>query len=212
MKQGRDVDSAELAFRMRAGGYAIIIGMVGAGIGLLVFAGSTGGLLLGLLCGVAAAAVVYFGTLTLAEHGGRVASSIYQPSGSSTPAVREYSFADSLVARGHFQQAVETYEQLAIEHADDPEPRLRQARVLRDHLGAHEQAATAFKKVLQISTLKPEIELRTARELVELYLHKQRNPQMAMPHLARIAENYKGTPTGDWARAELMDIKQSLQL
>jgi tetratricopeptide (TPR) repeat protein len=201
----RDVDSAEIAFRTRTAAYAIIVGVVIAGLGVAV-AG-----LLGLVIGIASGVFVYFGTLYLAERSGRVAASLYHSSGSSTPAKREYSFADSLVARGMYAEAARQYAQHASEHPDDAEPRIRRARVLRDHLGDYEEAFTEYKQILRMPALPPETQLAVLREQAELCTHRIRDPRRALPYLARIGEKFGGTPTAAWARQELADIKAAMR-
>jgi hypothetical protein len=208
----RDVDSAEVAFRTRAGAYAILIGLVSIAIGVAA-AGAFGfPIVAGIAGGIGAGAATYFIVMFISERAGGAAASLYRPSGSSTPALREYSFADSLVARDMIPAAVAEYERLSIEHPDDPEPLLRRARVQRDYQKAYADAALTFRRALAVETLKPETELATLRELVELYVHRQRDPQPALPYLARIAEKFSGTPAADWARAELREIKQSMLL
>jgi hypothetical protein len=201
----RDVDSAEVAFRLRAAAYAIIIGVVFTGLGIAL-AGAAG-----LLIGIASGAVVYFGVLFFAERSGRVAASLYHSSGSSTPARREYSFADSLVARGMYAEAAAQYLQHAEEYTDDPEPRMRRARVLRDHLQDHEQAFLDFKEILAMPALPAETMLAVLREQVELCTHRMREPQRALPYLARISDAFPGTPTAQWARQEIADIKAAMR-
>ena len=179
----RDVDHAEVAMKMRTGAYA----------------------------GVAVGAIAYFGALFIADRGGAIGASIYQPSGSSTPAVREYSLADSLVARGRIDEAAEAYQLLSEDYPGDPEPRLRHARLLRDKAERYEEAAQIFKSILGMAGLKPETELVALRELVELCTHKLHAPQRALPYLARISEKFAGTPTAQWARAEALEIKQQMK-
>lgn len=203
----RDVDSAETAFRVRAAGYAAIIAAVGAGITLLV----NGSILIALSTGALLVGLIYFGVLFLAEQGGRMGVSIFHPSGSSTPAVRDYSLAGSLVARAQYEEAVAEYQRLSVEHPQDPEPRLRHARVLCNSLHAYEDAGIVLRQILQMPALKPEIEQTVLRELVELYIHKQQHPQRALPFLARIAEKFAGTPVSQWARREARAIKESMQ-
>ena len=207
----RDVDSAEHAFRAKAGAYATVVGMVSIVLGVVAAVSFGLSPLLGIAGGIGAGAATYFVAMYISEHAGSAAASLYKPSGSSTPAVREYSFADSLVARHMIGEAVAEYGRLSIQYPEDPEPLLRRARVQRDYQKAYAEAAITFKQVLAIETLKPETQLATLRELVELHVHRQREPQAALPHLARIAETFSGTAVAEWARAELRDIKQSMQ-
>ena len=48
---------------------------------------------------------------------------------------------------------------------------------------------------------------RARRELIELYRGKMDAPTRAAPVLARMAEEYDGTPEGAWAAAELAEVK-----
>lgn len=201
----RDVDSAETAYRLRAGSYALIVGVVSAGVATML-AGPAG-----VVIGVVIAAFVYLGTLYIAERSGRAAASIYHTSGSSTPAVREYSLADSFVARGMIPQALAEYESLANQYTADPEPLLRKARVLRNNVRDYEAALTDYRRVLGIDGLKPETELATLREITELCTHKLQEPPRALPFLARISEKFRGTPTAEWARNEVASIKAAMQ-
>lgn len=207
MTNVRDVDSAETAFRIKAAVYGVPVGALAAGIaftfsGTLIYA-----ILAFAIVGGAVAAVALY----VADRGGEIGAGLYRPSGSSTPAVREYSYADSLVARGQPAQAVAAYQELSRQHPGDPEPRLRRARVLRDHLQQHEDAIGAFRELLRLPTLKRETELVVLREIVETHVQKQRQPERALPYLARIAEKFAGTPTAEWARTEAREIKANMQ-
>lgn len=203
----KDTDSAEQAFRLRALSYCLLIVFVAAGASILLGAP----ILFGLIIGIAIGAFTYFGALFIADRGGSVAASIYQPSGSSTPPIREYSLADSLVARGRIDEAAEAYQVLSEDFPNDPEPRLRHARLLRDKTQRYDESARIFKTVLTIPQLKPEVELVALRELVELCTHKLREPQRALPYLARIAQKFGATPTGAWASNEAKEIKLQMQ-
>jgi hypothetical protein len=203
----KDIDSAELTFRLRAGAYAAIAFVVAIAGALALGKG----IVVALLAGVGMALIVYFGPLLIADRSGRIGASIYQPSGSSTPQVREFSLADSLVARGLIDQAAEAYQLLSEDFPDDPEPRIRHARLLRDQSARYEESAALFKSILSLRALQPETELVVLRELVELHTHKQQQPTRALPYLARIAEKFGDSPTGAWARNEARDIKQQMQ-
>ena len=45
------------------------------------------------------------------------------------------------------------------------------------------------------------------RELIELY-NRSGHPTKAAPELARLAEIHSDTPEGEWARAELIEVKK----
>ena len=209
--KARDVDSAELAFKLRAFAMAMLVfGMCVAG-GVIVAAYAGTSMLWGVLLGAGAGVIVYFSALFISDRSSRLAASVYGGAGSSTPSIAEYSLADSLVARGRYEEAAEAYALLSEDFPADPEPRLRHARLLRDRTGDYEAAAIVFKKILSMPALKPAVELTVLRELSELFANKLQEPVRALPFLARIAEKYATTPTGSWARAEIKDLKQNIQ-
>lgn len=159
-------------------------------------------------------AAVWAGTFVIplvsAALGGRAAGTLYNPSGSSTPRRREYSHAESLVARGFHREAVEAFEIAVAEGPTDPTPYLRIARLCRDQLGRPEDGARWFKRALAESEMSESVSLLTARELVELYTVKLSQPGRAAPVLARIAEERGGTKLGDWAAEELASLKAAM--
>ena len=204
----KDHDSAELAFRLRSGAYGLMM------LGMCTLGATLAGLppILGLAAGLVASVAVYFGSLFIADRSGSIGASVYGTSGSSTPSLREYSLADSLVARGRYDEAAEAYQLLSEDFPADAEPRLRHARLLRDKSARYEDAALILKQTLSIPALKPETELAVLRELVELFTHKLKQPTRALPYLARIVEKHGDGATGQWARAEAKEIKQQMQV
>jgi hypothetical protein len=147
----------------------------------------------------------------LSERGGSVGASIYNASGSSTPAPREYSLAESLIARGQVSEAAEAYRLLAEDYPNDPEPAVRRARLLRDKLKQYEISADWFKRALSVPDIEPQKEIALLRELCELYIHKINAPPRALPFLVRITEKHPTSPAATWARQEYTDIKQAMR-
>lgn len=179
---------------------------VGGFIGLL--AGSRiGHPVLGLLGGILLATVIPFAMVGSA---GKMSSTLYNPSGSSTPHKREYSLAASLAIRGQYAKAAAAYELATSEYPDDPEPYLCLARLLRDELGRYEEAARWFKRARSDANMSDGQALLASRELIELYTVQLGEPAKAAPELARLAEKYEGTPEGDWARDELTEVKRGM--
>lgn len=182
------------------GGLASVVGMAaqdwGIGTALLVTGGTW--------------ALAFFGPFALATLGGRAARQIYNPSGRTTPPKREYSHADSLVARGLHQEAIDAFEVAISDDPSDPTPYLRIARTCRDHTKRFEDAAIWFKRALRESAITPGIAHLATRELVELYMTKLGDPGRAAPLLARVAEGAAGTPEGEWAARELALAKASI--
>lgn len=208
MKPLKDVDSQNVALLLRGAPYGAVIGLVAAAAAAI--AGHQP-LWVALLVGVAAAAIGTFLPYLLASRGAEIGGSIYTPQGSSTPPIREYSLAESLVARGQLNEAVEAYELLVEDNPQDAEPAIRLARLLRDKLARFEEAAGWYRRALLKPKLEPSVEVALTRELIELYTHKLRTPNAALPYLKRLAERHAQHPAAAWAREQYAEIKQEMK-
>jgi hypothetical protein len=133
------------------------------------------------------------------------------PSGKSTPMDRQYSLAQSLVARGRFEDAVKEYERCAAAYPTDPEPCMRLARLHRDDLQNYDVAVTWFKRASAVVNVPPGTDIMATRELIEVYTHRLKQPVSATPHLARLAARHPGTPAAEWARRELAALKETIR-
>ena len=204
-KKLKDVDSASRAQNLHAFGYAAYGGVIFGFLGFAKFGP------IGFFPGWIFGAAVIYGVTTLAAGllGGGAAS-LYMSSGSSTPAKREYSHGDALNAHGKYEEAVAEYERCAVVYPEDPEPRLRLARMLRDRMQRYEDAATAFRQAMAIEGVDSGVWIQTARELAELYTHRIKQPERALPVLAQLSSRFPATPAGQWAKAQVAEIKQSM--
>jgi tetratricopeptide (TPR) repeat protein len=155
-------------------------------------------------------AIAFFGPLAFSALGGAAANRIHNPSGRSTPSRREYSHAESLVARGLHEEALEAFEVAIAEDPSDPTPYLRIARIHRDRLQRYEDAAQWLKRCIEQSAASAGAAHLATRELVELYANKLNEPRRAAPLLARLAEERAGTPEGAWATEELARVKATI--
>jgi tetratricopeptide (TPR) repeat protein len=200
----RDVDSAGRAQKLHALGWSMIGGVVIAMLGYF-WAGPLG-FILGWPIGTL---IVWAIAVGFAERAGAAASTIYMSSGSSTPMPKQYSQGDALAQQGKFPAAIREYEQNAADNPTDPEPCIRLARLHRDRLQQYDEAARWFRHVLQLPALPATAHGAIAREVVELYTHRMKQPAKALPILARLAEQQPDTPAGTWARTELRELKQS---
>lgn len=140
------------------------------------------------------------------------AKGLYNPSGSSTPHKKEYSYPESLAMRGLYEDAISAFELVIVgEKSTDPTPFLRIARIYRDDVERYEDAARWFNRALSESDMHRGLQALVRKELVELYRVKLKMPQKAAPTLARLAEDMEGTPDGEWAAQQLRDVKQSMR-
>lgn len=119
------------------------------------------------------------------------------------------SLAESLTARGMYDEAIAAFQAAIAGDASDPTPYLMIARVYRDRLGSFEEAALWFRRALDESTLAAGTATPTRRELVELYV-KMGEPARAAPLLARTAEQRAGTAEGERAARELVRVKATI--
>lgn len=169
---------------------------------------SFGGGLLAVLVGAALGfTIVFFVSRMMVEKAGDLAGTIYSPSGRTTPSRPEYSYAASLAARGRIQDAIAAYEEACADNPEDPEPRLRIARLLRDELHRYEEAVTWFRRARDTLGAGPGDATLATREIFEICTSKLGAPLTAAPDLARLAERLAGTPSGDWARRELEAVR-----
>lgn len=139
--------------------------------------------------------------------GGRAARVLYAPGGGSGSRKPGFSQAESLAARGMFEEGVAAFERAIEDDPKEPRPYLSIARIYRDKMRRYDDAALWFKRTLDRATLVPESRAFVSRELVELYVGKLDAPARAAPILARLLEEQPGTAAGRWANAELLRIK-----
>lgn len=203
------MDSIDRVARFRIFGWSLVGAFLGFMLGYFFRAQGMGAWIVPVVMLIGWAAV-FFGALFLVEGAGRVGSTLYAPSGRSTPRTREHSLAESYVARADYERAVAAFEDAIAEGPDDPVPYLRIARLRRDRLADPEGAARWFKRALHESRMSPGMKLLARKELIELYEVRMGAPRRAAPLLARIAEEAAGTPQGEWAAAELARIKAEM--
>jgi tetratricopeptide (TPR) repeat protein len=206
----RSSDAFDRVARLRVLGWSVVGALLGFLLGLFLWVQDQGGIALIVLTTLAGWATSYFGPLLILSVAGRAGSVLYTPSGSTTPHKREYSLAESYVARELFDDAIAAFEHAIAEDPADPVPYLRIARIRRDRLRDLEGAAAWFKRMLAESVAAPGLVLLARKELIELYDVRMGMPERAAPLLARIAEEREGTPEGDWAAGELHRVKERM--
>lgn len=205
----RDTDAGERGVVLNA----LMGGLPGAALGgalgfFLVARGGSVWLLP--VCVVLGAAFVAGGVLLLTNTAGRAASTLYTPSSGAPPRKKEHSRAEAMVAGGSYEDAAAAFELAMMEDPSDPTPYLRIARIYRDHLGKPEDAVRWFRRALRESQPTRGTAILARKELIELFTHRMGAPERALPELARMAEELAGSPEGEWAAAELRDIKAKL--
>lgn len=203
------MDAFERVARFRVLSWSLVGAFLGLLLGVLLWAQGRPVWIIAVTVPVGWA-ITFFGPLLILRGAGRAGSVLYTPSGRTTPRKREYSLAESYVARGEHQAAVDAFEEAVLEDPTDPRPYLRIARIHRDELADPEAAARWFKRALAEADTPAGVALLARKELVELYRVRMGEPRRAAPILARIAEEAADTPDGAWAAAELARIKTEM--
>ncbi len=202
----REIDSATVTSR-----FSIAVWSVAAGSILGGAAGAKAAGVVGVFVGIPlAVAAIYTLASVVVSVAGRAATSIASPSGNSTPPKRDYSLAQSFVARERYEEAISAYEVACADHPDDPEPYLRLARLYRDHLRDYHEAILWFKRGRTEATLTGRQEQLVTLELVELYRDRLGTPNKAIPELARLAERFAGSSIGESAKRELEQLRSQV--
>jgi tetratricopeptide (TPR) repeat protein len=209
----KDVDASERATKIKAFTWALVVTIIALAASSMAgsIAGASGGVMILLRIGAIGAGVaVYYMTLASGRGMGRVFQQIYHPSGRTTPEKREYSYAQSLEARGAYREAIHAYENAVLQFGQDPEPYIRIARIYRDQLKAFHEAAQWLRRARSDADIDAGRELVVTQELVELYRDKLDAPNRAIPELARIVERFGEHPAAAAARKELDALRRQL--
>ena len=202
MKPPGNVDANERLMLVRTAFWSLSGAVLGGAVGWWQF-GIAGALLVAPI----GYAIVFLVARRILAASGAAASVIYYPTGDSTPAQREYSRPQALVAQGRFEEAINAYEACVLEFPEDPEPYLRIARVYRNDLQRYEEAIAWFKKARSQARMSPVLEQVATQEIVEICTHKLATPQRAIPELARLADRFPGTEPGRWAKQRLQELR-----
>ena len=207
----RDVDAGDRMMRRKAAVWAGIIGLIGIPISILLAekaAAQPPVRYLFLLGGPFAGWMVYLISTRLAAGGASVMSRIHNPRGDSTPAIREYSQPQALVARGKYREAIEVFEDFVTLYPEDPEPCIRIARIHRDKLKDYNLALTWFKRARSTAGVDAGREIVITQEIIEIFCNKFDEPQRAIPELARLIDRYPEHPSTENARRDLERLRR----
>ncbi|WP_405282862.1 hypothetical protein V3331_13505 [Gaopeijia maritima] len=199
----RDIDSARRARWIQAFGWAAFPGLfigVAAAVPLSAYIGGMAFVLMPLLFTVVVGAFA----LALGEGMGGVVAAVAHPRGA--PLARDYSHVDAMLLRGEPEKAADLLRAEADRAPDDPEPRLRLARLYRDEVERPREAAAWFRAARDTPGLAPARSAIVSRELAEL-LRAVDDLAGALTELARLAELHPDTPAGRWAEAERAHLK-----
>lgn len=199
----RDIDSVTRARWIQAFGWAAFPGLfigVAVAVPLSASAGSWVFVVIPALFTALAGGIA----MALGEGVGGVVSAVAHPKGAAV--ARDYSRVDALVLQGDIAQAMALLRAEADRAPEDPEPRLRLARLLRDELERPDEAVAWFRRARDARGIAPPRAALVDREIVELLLRGNDLPA-ALTELARLADLHPDSPAGQWAREERPRVK-----
>lgn len=103
---------------------------------------------------------------------------------------------------GDHEAALAAYRAGAEQYPEDPEPLIRGARI--------KEALNWIQEARTIPGLQDRERIRLDNELVDLYEGPLDRPHLALPLLARLAEEYGGSRVGDYAAQRLSTLRARL--
>jgi tetratricopeptide (TPR) repeat protein len=206
MKFLRDRDSADDAQRVKAFAWSLAPATIGAIVGgaLAPRFGISG--LIGFFFGaIIAGAASFVLVTTVADRAGRAAATLY--AGGSHPMPSQFSLAESLIVRGHLDQAAAELRRAADAEPDLAAPRIRLARLLRDRLRRPDEALQWFRAALASRDVDDGAALLLAHEVVDL-CRASGSARRALPTLAKVAAERPDTHIAVWAQETMQVIRQ----
>lgn len=123
------------------------------------------------------------------------------------PPPPSYSAQETMIMRGRYADAAESFRAMMAEHPKDLDARLALARLLEDHL---HDAAGAERLFLEVRASRPgpnpRQEMAAANGLIDLYRRTHQLGRLKV-ELARFADRYRGSGAGSAALRELRELK-----
>jgi hypothetical protein len=171
--------------------------------------GTQGALFAGGLA-VLAGLLAYWLPLRFIKAAGDAALALTFPSGKSTPYEEQFSYQDSLEARGDVAGALESYEAVIAERPTAVAPRLRAADLHARRGENPRRAAELFRELREMAGVSRRDALYASSRLVDLYDGPLNEPGRALVELRRIIEHHPGTRVAEGARQALPRLKARL--
>jgi outer membrane protein assembly factor BamD (BamD/ComL family) len=160
-----------------------------------------------LLCGIVAFFI--FG-LPVLHMIGRKSAGLFMPSDTDIRIDPEYSLAEARVNEGKYQEAVDEYRKIIVEHPTDIYPHLRVADLMLKHFN---DAKTAELELLSAFT-KANGEYTTtlaAGRLSDLYQLALHDPARALEVMKQLCERIPGTKQAKLAEERIAILEEIIQ-
>ncbi len=161
-------------------------------------------------CALCAAGLAAYVGMRFGAGAGAVVKAVTFPTGSHTPYEEQFSYQESMVARGDIAGALESYEAVIAERPGAILPRVRAAELYAQRAHNPVRAAELFREVRASPMATPRDGLYASSRLVDLYDGPLREPGRALVELRRIIELHPGSRQAGHARAALPGLKSRL--
>lgn len=161
-------------------------------------------LAVGLVAGFALGVGVARGLLHV---GGSFASSLYAPSGGTTPYTQSFSHIDTLVIRGDLDGAAAAW---AAVIAEQPESAFVLMKAADFHLRARKDAAVALEHFLRARSLNTgshDLRRYVQQQIIDIHLGPLADEGRGMVELRRLIDAFPGTREAEAARGALAALK-----
>jgi tetratricopeptide repeat protein len=129
------------------------------------------------------------------------AGSILLPTGRSTPAPREYSEQESLIIRGQFAEAADSFRDIVADNPQNIDARMRLGALLERECNDTAAAEQCYRVVRRL-TPTPEQDWAASNALIELHQRTGEAGKLRI-ELQRIARQYRALPIGGEATRRL---------
>jgi len=139
-----------------------------------------------------------------------IASFLGAGGGWSGARTMDRSYPQALEKRGDIEGAMEVYKEAISANRRDPEAYLRLAEI-RTRAGLHEEALDVLRRALRVARFSPVAEALAVREIPEIASSRLGNSTKAAPDLVRYLEGEPVGEHGEWARRELVAIKERIR-
>lgn len=207
-----DRHGPDAGLRLKAGGYAVITFGLMAVMWYTVAVhkfGLQGWRVISftLVAASLSALLTYRMGLASAAGAGGIARYVTMPSGASTPYEEQFSYQESLAARGDVAGALESYEAVISERRGSVSPRLKAAELYARQGKNPRRAAELLREVRDMPTATARETLYATSRLVDLYDGALDEPGRALVELRRLVELYPNTDAAAGARVAIARIK-----
>ena len=117
--------------------------------------------------------------IPLLQQLGEKTTHLFMPTDENFPVVPQYSVAEARVKEGKYQEAVEEYRKVIVEHPDDVYPHIRISELAVEHMHDLKLAETELLAG-QAKAVQEDAVALIAHKLADLYQHQFHDPQRGL--------------------------------